>query len=143
MTNEELQKKFTACDDNLGVMDDQLGQGTERQGVLIVKLAAQPELLALAKEAQKHFSAAHAQLGEASESLKEIHDAVLPSGGGSGDPFTYPEPTEVVPVPMKWGQSMRGYIMDVTKIAGFQFVAEADGTVSLGVASFDSAPTTY
>ncbi len=137
MTNDELQAKFTECDAELGAMDADLGKATERQGVLMAQLSG--EDLKLAKQAQAAISAAHSHLGKAGDLLAQIHDAVLPPGGQP--PFTYPMPTEIVTAPFAWGESLRGYQADSTKITAMSFVAKTSGSVQLGVAEFGSPPT--
>lgn len=68
---------ITAADAKLGAMDASLGVATERQGVLLVKLAGNP-LMKTAKEAQAAISAAHDLLREASEALAAAGKAVAP-----------------------------------------------------------------
>ncbi len=127
-TDDELQAAFDAMSADQGAINKLLGQATERMGVHDYR------------EAQINISAADARNSKSGLTLDALHDLVLPPTG-TPPPFTYPEPTQVILVPMQWGESIRGYQADSTKITGMQFVAQKNGSVSLGVAEYGSPPT--
>ncbi len=126
---EQRQQMYTDVDNNLTAMDKYLGQATERMGV-----ADYPA-------AQVNISAAHKQLGAAGKTLAALHDDEFASAPPSGEIIQYPEPTEVVVVPMGWGASVRGLVADSRKITAMEFVADKDGEVSLDVSQFQSVAT--
>ena len=130
-TNAEL---LDACGTKLSAMDAHLGRATERMGVKDYP------------EAQKSISAAHALLGPAGAALAEVARGVL--GPPATQPpalgrFIYPEPTQVIVADIAWGQSLRGFQADMTKITALKFVAQKSGLVTLGVAEYGSPPTNY
>ncbi len=127
---EQRQQMYTDVDNNLTAMDKYLGQATERMGV-----ADYPA-------AQVNISAAHKQLGAAGKTLAALHDDEFASAPPSGEIIQYPEPTEVVVVPMGWGASVRGLVADSRKITAMEFTADKDGEVSLDVSQFQSVATT-
>ncbi len=126
MNDAELQGYFDRMDANLTSVNKHLAATQQFQ----VPAACRAEI-----------TAADTANSAAGQTLAELHDAVLPPNGG-GD-IQYKEPTEVVATKIEWGQSLRGYDLDVTKIAGFKFQAAASGTVRLGAASFNSPPFIY
>jgi len=55
----------------------------------------------------------------------------------------YPEPTQVYPSSILWGQSLRDYMAQMRYINALKFVAQKTGLVTLHLAEFRSPPTTY